>query len=233
MFPRWARSPLRGAAALLLALGALLAGSGPAAADDLFTLEDWFATHGYEEAWLEYDQGFLDGDGLVLTLFYAAAAETERGYRDEADRAAKEIWARADYRVVKVEVEGNRPTSWSGGDLPPTVSYSRSELERKFGPRRAGLDANGQAEVAGDFSGLPPPEFWFFAAGFAFLGLLLGGFVGWLATFLVLRRNRQPVVPYGTGWPQPGWQQPGGPPSQTPPGDRPGGPWTMGPGGSA
>jgi len=227
----------------------------PAAADDLYTLEEWFSAHGYDEAWLEYNEGYLTGDGIVFTLFYASDAESERSYHAEADRAAGEIWRLADYRVVKIEVEASRPTSWSGRDLPASVAYQRSDLEERFGPRPAALDANGRAELANDFSDVPPPEVFALVGGFAIVCLVFGVLIGWLVTFLVLRRRREPVgyagwtyppamgppPPGQPGWPpaaapgQQGWPPapPSGPAAPTPPADEPRNPWTMGPGGSA
>jgi hypothetical protein len=168
---------------------------------------------GYVGTLLELDRAgihnpSINSSGDEVTLAYDSTVPSDQLSREE-DRAAEVIWRHLPLRFSTLEVDPRR-------DEPR--SYSREELEGRFGPRPARLD-QGQGDIEQDLRNTWRNVIRAFAIGLVVLLALVV-----LVIVLVVRavRRRPPAAP-PAGWPataggpQPAWpQQPGYPPSGQP-----------------
>jgi hypothetical protein len=174
---------------------------------------------GYVGTLLELDRAgihnpSISSSGDEVALAYDSTVPSEE-LTGEEDRAAEVIWRHLPLRFSTLEVDPRR-------DEPRT--YSREELEGRFGPRPARLD-KGQGDIEADLRNTWRNVLRAFAIGLVVLLALVA-----LVIVLVVRAvRRRPSAgppagwPAGAGGPQPGWPpQPG----QAPSGQAPSGqPW--------
>jgi hypothetical protein len=166
---------------------------------------------GYVGTLLELDQAgihnpSIDSSGDQVTLAYDSTASADE-LTGEEDRAAEVIWRHLPLRFSTLEVDPRR-------DEPR--SYSREELQGRFGPRPARLD-KGQGDIEADLRNT-----WRNVLRAVAIGLvLLLGLVALVIVLVVRAVRRRPPAAPPTGWgapsggPQPPWpQQPGYPPGQ-------------------
>jgi hypothetical protein len=206
----------------LAALLALLVTASPAFADDEYEIDERLADAGFEDALSNYANA---ESGVRVYIDYLTDSEDRAAYEDEAAEIARIVWEHLALRVLAVDVASLSEVGWLDGDLPPAVSFTRSELEQQHGPRATGLDANESSMWADDTAGLV------FAGIAGVVVLLLGGAGGFLLGWLVGRRRRKDAwgsAPAWAGASPPGWGAPspgqgswppadGGPPSSAPP----------------
>jgi hypothetical protein len=138
-------------------------------------------------------------DRVILTYDSSAGPD---GISQEQDRAAEVMWVKFPLRLSELTVVARSgPTA-----VPVRRTYSRSDLESRFGPRPSGLDnTTGDVEQAARDT-----------ARNVVIGLVIGGIVLLVLVVLVIvlvvratrRRPPAPGPPAGAGWGQP---QPGGP----------------------
>ena len=151
----------------------------------------------------------LNYDGGTATLEYDADPNPLEA-RAEQERAAAVIWRNLPFRIEQITVTPD------GGASPPE-SYTRAQLEQRFGPRPADLDRS-----VGDIA----RQATLIAGAVALVLLLLIILVIVLVVRAVRRRPApQPAGAWAQGgapqpWGQPGWGQPPPPP----PGPQPWGP---------
>jgi hypothetical protein len=157
------------------------------------------------------DNPDISGGSDRVTLTYDSSAGPD-GISQEQDKAAEVMWVKFPLRLSELTVVARSgPTA-----IPVQRTYSRSQLESRFGPRPSGLDnTTGDVEQAARDT-----------ARNVVIGLVIGGIVLLVLVVLVIvlvvratrRRPPAPGPPAGTGWGQP---QPGGPQGwgpQPPPG---------------
>jgi hypothetical protein len=134
----------------------------------------------------------LNYDGGTATLEYDADPNPLEA-RAEQDRAAAVIWRNLPFRIEQITVTPD------GGASPPE-SYTRAQLEQRFGPRPADLDRSVE-DIARQAT---------LIAGVVALVLLL---LIILVIVLVVRAVRRRPAPQPAGaWAQGGAPQPWGPP---------------------
>ena len=182
----------------------LLVAAPPAAADDIYEIDDRLQSAGFQDAYTEaYDA--YDQDGVRVTVDYTSDSESLAAYKKEAADLAEVVWEHIDGRVLVVDVAPLTSTSWSDGDLPPAVSFSRTQLEAAHGPRSERLDA-ADLETADDIP---------LTGILVFLGVWAGTIAAAVGiTIAVMRSRRKRDQRWGGGppvWgpPAPSW----GPPS--------------------
>jgi hypothetical protein len=174
---------------------------------------------GYIGTLLELDQAgihnaSISNSGDQVILAYDSTVPPDE-LTEEENRAAEVIWKHLPLRFSTLEVDPRR-------NLGVPRTYSREELEGRFGPRPSRLD-KGQGDIERDLRNTWSNVIRAFVIGATTLLLLVV-----LVIVLVVRaaRRRGPAPP-PSGWPAPAtaggpppWpQQPGYPPAQ------PGQPW--------
>lgn len=190
-----------------LVAGALLASTclltaGPALADDIYDIDGRLEDAGLTDAYVDV----LEAEpGRRITVDFDPGATVDRaGYEATAKRGAEQVWDHLETRVSVIDVQPTYGVPWLDGELPPTVSYTREDLQAGFGPRPAGLDVD--RDPYDDDSGVSDV-----AVGIGVLVVLLVGLVVVLVVVLVVRRRpARHAVPYAA-WGAPGGQQYGPP----------------------
>ncbi len=205
-----------GVAALLMAV---LFGAAPAAyADDIFEIDDRLVDAGVDEAFTEA-YAAAEGDGVRVVVDFDSDSVDQDEYEQQAGRIAEVIWNHLDGRVLVVDVSTTYAVDWEES-LPPTVSFTATQLRAEFGPRPDELDVAG-VETVEDFETAGS----FFLAGA--VGVWLLSIVATAGiTVLIMRGNRDRVAGWAPAgpWGQPGpWGQ-GGPWGSPGPWGEPG-PW--------
>lgn len=182
---------------LALVAAALLAPAGAAHAEGEFGVEERLVEAGLADAYL--DQVGAER-GVRVFLDFTSGSASRQEYDAEARRAAEVVWEHLSEPVAAFDVTPTSGVSWLDGDLPPAVSFTRSDLTTAFGARPGGLEDVGSGRGTG---GLVAAV----AAGLA--GLLALVAVTVLVVVLVRRRRRTSGA--GPSWPAPSGPAPGWP----------------------
>ncbi len=166
---------------------------------------------GYIGTILELDQAGIHNPSITnsgdqVTLAYDSTVPSDQ-LTEEENRAAEVIWKHLPLRFSTLEVDPHR-------DLGVPRTYSREELEGRFGPRPAGLD-KGQGDIEQDLRNT-----WRNVVR----GIIIGVTTLLLLVVLVIVLVVRAVRKRGPAPPPPGWPAAGGGPQPSWP-QQPGQPW--------
>lgn len=213
---------MRRCTALLTALGLTVLLAQPASADDIYEIDERLQDAGFTEAYTGWYE-VVDADGSRFVVDFDSGSSSAAAWQQEARDAAGLVWEHVEGRVISIDVSSVSTAPWTPGELPPTVTLSRTQLEQEFGARPAELDTGYPAEEdegEGEaYAGFDAAQF-----GYGVLGALVVLVVAAAVAGVVLLGRRRAAVPPG-GWGAPAWPGAGWPEAAPAGGAWPTGAW--------